>query len=43
MTVQEMYQEMIEQSLEDLLLGYDEASQYDDRGEYVEIEYTTAN
>lgn len=43
MTVQEMYQEMIEQSLEDLLLGYDEAQQYDDRGEIVEIEFTTSN
>ena len=43
MTVQKMYQEMIEQSLEDLLLGYDEASQFDDRGEIVEMEYTTAN
>ena len=43
MTVQEMYQEMIEQSLEDLLLGYNEASQFDDRGEIVEMEYTTAN
>ena len=43
MTVQEMYDEMIEQSLEDVLLGYNEASQYDDRGEFVEIEYTTAN
>jgi len=43
MTVQEMYQEMIEQSLEDVLLGYNDPSQYDDRGEIVEIEYTTAN
>ena len=43
MTVQEMYQEMVEQSLEDLLMGYTEASQYDDRGEIVEVEYTTAN
>mgnify|MGYP000035317867 FL=1 len=43
MTVQEMYQEMVEQSLEDLLLGYDEASQFDDRGEIVEMEYTATN
>ena len=43
MTVQEMYDEMIEQSLEDLLLGYDEASQFDDRGEIVEMEFTTSN
>ena len=43
MTVQEMYHEMIEQSLEDLLLGYDEASQFDDRGEIVEMEFTTSN
>ena len=43
MTVQEMYDEMIEQSLEDIMVGYIETSQYDDRGEYVEIEYTTAN
>ena len=43
MTVQEMYDEMIEQSLEDLLLGYNEASQFDDRGEIVEMEFTTAN
>tara|TARA_A100001234_G_scaffold13446_1_gene10867 strand:+ start:383 stop:514 length:132 start_codon:yes stop_codon:yes gene_type:complete len=43
MTVQEMYNEMIEQSLEDVLLGYNEALDYDDRGEIVEIEYTTAN
>ncbi len=34
---------MVEQSLEDLLLGYDEASQFDDRGEIVEIEFTTSN
>ena len=43
MTVQEMYDEMIEQSLEDLLLGYNEASQFDDRGEIVEMEFTTSN
>jgi hypothetical protein len=41
MTVQEMYQEMIEQSLEDLLLGYNDPQDYDDRGDIVEIEYTT--
>ena len=43
MTVQEMYDEMIDQSLEDFMMGYIEAQQYDDRGEIVEIEYTTAN
>ena len=43
MTVQEMYDEMIEQSLEDIMMGYIETQQYDDRGEIVEIEYTTAN
>ena len=43
MTVQEMYDEMIEQSLEDLLMGYTEALDYDDRGEIVEIEFTTSN
>ena len=43
MTVQEMYQEMVEQSLEDLMVGYTEALDYDDRGEIVELEYTTAN
>jgi len=41
MTVQEMYQEMMEQSLEDLLLGYNDPEDYNDRCDVVEIEYTT--
>ena len=38
-----MYDEMIDQSLEDFLMGYTEALDYDDRGDIVEVEYTTAN
>ena len=36
-----MYQEMIEQSLDDLLLGYNDPHDYDDHCDIVEIEYTT--
>ena len=44
MTVQEMYQEMNEQMLEDCLLGYYDFSVYDDSESYtVEIDYTTQN
>jgi len=43
MTVQEMFQEMVDQSLEDLLMGYTEALEYDDRGEIVEIECSASN
>ena len=44
MTTQEMYQEMKEQMLEDVLLGHRDHHLYDDGGEYtVEIEYTTQN
>ena len=38
MTVQEMYQEMIEQSLED---RYYERQDYDDHCDIIEVEYTT--
>ena len=44
MTVQEMYQEMKEQMLEDSLLGYRDHHLYDDAENYiVEIDYTTQN
>jgi len=44
MTVQEMYQEMKEQMLEDSLLGYRDHHLYDDAESYiVEIDYTTQN
>ena len=44
MTVQEMYDEMKEQMLEDLLLGYRDHHLYDDAESYiVEIDYTTQN
>ena len=44
MTVQEMYQEMKEQMLEDVLLGYRDHHLYDDaESDTVEIEYTTQN
>lgn len=41
MTVQEMYQEMNEQLLEDILNGYKELDIYDDIISFVEIDYTT--
>ena len=42
MTVQEMYQEMNEQMLEDCLLGHVDFLLYDDTESYtVEIDYTT--
>lgn len=42
MTVQEMYQEMEEQFLEDLLLGYNDQSIYDDGSAVtLEIDFTT--
>jgi hypothetical protein len=42
MTVQEMYQEMDEQMLEDCLLGYVDFTFYDDPESYiVEVDYTT--
>jgi len=41
MTVLEMYQEMQEQMLEDILNGYKEYDLYDDNYVSVEIDYTT--
>jgi hypothetical protein len=41
MTIQEFYQEMNEQMLEDLLNGYIERDIYDDNESIVEIDYTT--
>ena len=41
MTVQEMYTEMQEQLLEDILNGYKEFDIYDDCESIVEIDYTT--
>ena len=42
MTVQEMYQEMQEQLLEDSLLGYIDLPTYDDaQGYQIEVDYTT--
>jgi hypothetical protein len=41
MTVQEMYQEMQQQLLEDVLAGYNENDLYDDSFAIVEIDYTT--
>jgi len=41
MTVEEFYQEMEEQALEDIFLGYIDASYYDDELYTLEIDYTT--
>ena len=41
MTIQEMYQEMKEQQLEDILNGYSDLDIYDDNYTIVEIDYTT--
>jgi hypothetical protein len=41
MTIQEMYQEMQEQTLEDILNGYSDLDMYDDFYTVVEIDYTT--
>ena len=41
MTIQEMYQEMNEQSLEDILNGYTDKDIYDDSYSIVDIDYTT--
>ena len=41
MTVEEFYQEMEEQTLEDIFLGYIEASYYYDELYTLEIDYTT--
>jgi hypothetical protein len=41
MTIQEMYQEMKEQQLEDNLNGYSDQDIYDDFYTFVEIDYTT--
>jgi len=41
MTIQEFYQEMEEQLLEDILNGYSDLDIYDDNYTTVEIDYTT--
>jgi len=41
MTVEEFYQEMEEQALEDIFLGYVDASYYDNELPIIEIDYTT--
>ena len=41
MTIQEMYQEMKEQQLEDMLNGYSDQDIYDDNYTIVDIDYTT--
>jgi len=41
MTVEELYQEMEEQTLEDIFLGYIDPSYYDDELYTLEIDYTT--
>lgn len=41
MTIQEMYQEMKEQQLEDISNGYSDLDIYDDNYTIVEIDYTT--
>jgi hypothetical protein len=41
MTIQEMYQEMKEQQLEDIQNGYSDLDIYDDNYTIVEIDYTT--
>jgi hypothetical protein len=41
MTIQEMYQEMQEQTLDDILNGYSDLDIYDDFYTVVEIDYTT--
>ena len=44
MTVQEMYEEMKEQMLEDVLMGYRDHHLYDDAEVYImEVDYTTQN
>ena len=44
MTIAEMYTEMRDQQLEDMLAGYIEITDYDDESVVsVEMEYTTAN
>jgi len=40
-TIQEMYQEMKEQQLEDISNGYSDLDIYDDNYTIVEIDYTT--
>ena len=41
MTVEEFYQEMEEQTLEDIFLGYIDSPYYDDEFCTLEIDYTT--
>jgi hypothetical protein len=41
MTIQEMYQELEEQTKEDILNGYSDQDIYDDFYTVVEIDYTT--
>ena len=41
MTVEEFYQEMEEQALEDIFLGYIDSPYYDDEFCTLEIDYTT--
>ena len=41
MTIQEMYQEMKEQQIEDILNGYSDLDIYDDNYTIVDIDYTT--
>jgi hypothetical protein len=41
MTIQEMYQEMKEQQLEDISNGYSDLDIYDDNYTVVEVDYTT--
>ena len=41
MTIQEMFQEMKEQTQEDILNGYKDKDFYDDCYTFVEIDYTT--
>ena len=41
MTIQEMYQEMKEQQLEDISNGYSDLDIYDDNYTIVDIDYTT--
>ena len=41
MTIQEMYQEMEQQTLEDVYNGYIDVDIYDDNDIIIEIDYTT--
>ena len=41
MTIQEMYQEMQEQTLDDILNGYSDLDIYDDCYNLPEVDYTT--